>query len=179
MSAFDDLDDFLAIPRVNQLRLAPDGTRLVATVSGLSRNRKKFVSALWEIDPRGESAPRRLTWSAAGESSPRFVPDGSVLFLSKRRMDDGEEESDKDLVGLWSLPAAGGEARRIASRPGGFSELAVAADAGIVLLSTPTLTGASSVEDDDRLRKASPDRFADAITTPMLVIHGDKDYRVP
>jgi len=25
----------------------------------------------------------------------------------------------------------------------------------------------------------SPDRFADAITTPMLVIHGDKDYRVP
>jgi dipeptidyl aminopeptidase/acylaminoacyl peptidase len=25
----------------------------------------------------------------------------------------------------------------------------------------------------------SPHRFADAITTPMLVIHGDKDYRVP
>src|SRR3954452_14937393 len=163
MPAFNDLDDFLAIPRVNQLRLASDGTRLVATVAGLSRNRKKFVSALWEIDPRGESAPRRLTWSAAGESSPRFVPDGSVLFLSKRRMDDGEEESDKDLVGLWSLPAAGGEARRIASRPGGFSELAVAADAGIVVLSTPPLPGASSVEDDDRLRKERDDRDVHAI----------------
>jgi dipeptidyl aminopeptidase/acylaminoacyl peptidase len=25
----------------------------------------------------------------------------------------------------------------------------------------------------------SPHRFADAITTPMLVVHGDKDYRVP
>ena len=25
----------------------------------------------------------------------------------------------------------------------------------------------------------SPHRFADRITTPMLVIHGDKDYRVP
>jgi dipeptidyl aminopeptidase/acylaminoacyl peptidase len=25
----------------------------------------------------------------------------------------------------------------------------------------------------------SPHRFADAVTTPMLVIHGDKDYRVP
>ena len=25
----------------------------------------------------------------------------------------------------------------------------------------------------------SPHRYADAITTPMLVIHGDKDYRVP
>ncbi|WP_250038360.1 S9 family peptidase [Paractinoplanes maris] len=31
----------------------------------------------------------------------------------------------------------------------------------------------------DRLEANSPHRFADQITTPMLVIHGDKDYRVP
>ncbi|SNT63908.1 Dipeptidyl aminopeptidase/acylaminoacyl peptidase [Asanoa hainanensis] len=30
-----------------------------------------------------------------------------------------------------------------------------------------------------RLEVNSPHRFADAVTTPMLVIHGDKDYRVP
>jgi dipeptidyl aminopeptidase/acylaminoacyl peptidase len=32
---------------------------------------------------------------------------------------------------------------------------------------------------EDRKRANSPHRFADAVTTPMLVIHGDKDYRVP
>src|SRR3954453_8420835 len=157
MSAFDELDEFIAIPRVSQLRLAPDGSRLVATVSGLSRNRKKFVSALWEIDPHGDAAPRRLTLSAAGESSPQFLPDGGLLFLSKRPTDEGEEESDKDVVGLWLLPAAGGEARRIATRPGGFSEVAVAADGGTVVLTTPTLAGATSVEDNDRLRKQRDD----------------------
>ncbi|MCM4082390.1 S9 family peptidase [Paractinoplanes hotanensis] len=31
----------------------------------------------------------------------------------------------------------------------------------------------------ERLAEHSPNRFADAVTTPMLVIHGDKDYRVP
>ncbi|GAA0584229.1 S9 family peptidase [Paractinoplanes ferrugineus] len=31
----------------------------------------------------------------------------------------------------------------------------------------------------DRRHANSPHRFADDITTPMLVIHGDKDYRVP
>ncbi|MFI7602061.1 prolyl oligopeptidase family serine peptidase [Actinoplanes sp. NPDC049681] len=31
----------------------------------------------------------------------------------------------------------------------------------------------------ERLEAHSPHRFADAVTTPMLVIHGDKDYRVP
>jgi dipeptidyl aminopeptidase/acylaminoacyl peptidase len=30
-----------------------------------------------------------------------------------------------------------------------------------------------------RLEANSPDRFAGTVTTPMLVIHGDKDYRVP
>jgi dipeptidyl aminopeptidase/acylaminoacyl peptidase len=30
-----------------------------------------------------------------------------------------------------------------------------------------------------RLEEHSPHRFADDITTPMLVIHGDRDYRVP
>jgi dipeptidyl aminopeptidase/acylaminoacyl peptidase len=30
-----------------------------------------------------------------------------------------------------------------------------------------------------RYRDHSPDRLADAIRTPMLVIHGERDYRVP
>jgi dipeptidyl aminopeptidase/acylaminoacyl peptidase len=32
---------------------------------------------------------------------------------------------------------------------------------------------------DDRYAASSPHRHAAAIRTPMLVIHGDKDYRVP
>jgi dipeptidyl aminopeptidase/acylaminoacyl peptidase len=32
---------------------------------------------------------------------------------------------------------------------------------------------------DEVTHAHSPHRFADDITTPMLIIHGDKDYRVP
>src|SRR5947209_12452004 len=134
MTAFVDIDDYVAIPRVGQLQLAPDGSRLIASVSGLSRDGKKYVSALWEIDPSGQAPPRRLTFSAAGESSPRFLEDGTVLFLSKRRA-DSDEESDKDVVGLWALPASGGEARRIASRPGGFDRAVTATASRTVILS--------------------------------------------
>src|SRR3954452_7509163 len=163
MSAFDDLDDFIAVPRVNQLRLAADGSRLVATVATPARNRKKYVSALWELEPDGHGEARRLTLSAAGESSPRFLPDGTLLFLSKRRADDGEDDSDKDTVALWSLPAAGGDARRIADRPGGFTDVVAATDAGTVVLATPTLEGAQSVADASRLRKAREDLDVHAI----------------
>jgi dipeptidyl aminopeptidase/acylaminoacyl peptidase len=34
-------------------------------------------------------------------------------------------------------------------------------------------------KDPSRYRDNSPDRHADAISTPMLVIHGERDYRVP
>ena len=163
MSPFDELDDYVAIPRMTQLRLAPDGSRLVATVSALSRDGKKFVSALWQIDPRGAASPRRLTVSAAGESSPQFLPDGSLLFLSKRPVDGGDDESEKDVVALWSLPPGAGEARRIATRPGGFVELVVAADAGTIVLSTPTLASATTAEDDERLRKERDDLDVRAI----------------
>ncbi|HET6817905.1 MAG TPA: S9 family peptidase [Mycobacteriales bacterium] len=164
MSVFDDVAEFVGLPRVNELRLSPDGTRLVATIAGLSRSGKKYVSALWEIDPAGQAPARRLTFSAAGESSPRFLRDGSLLFLSKRGdQQDGDEPTDKDTVGLWMLPAAGGEARRVAARPGGFARVAVAADAAAVVLTTATLPGAASVEDDERLRKEREDRDVGAI----------------
>jgi dipeptidyl aminopeptidase/acylaminoacyl peptidase len=163
MSVFDDVADFVAIPRVTELRLAPDGSRLIATVSALSRDRKKFVSALWEVDPGGEKSARRLTFSAAGESTPRFRPDGGLLFLSKRRADDSDEASDKDVVGVWSLPAEGGEAQRVAARPGGFAHLEAAADADTFVLTAPTLAEAATVEDDERLRKEREDGDVNAI----------------
>lgn len=165
MSSFESVADFVAIPRVSQLRLAPDGRRLVATVSTLSRDAKSFTSSLWEIDPRGAAPARRLTFSARSDSAPEFLPDGSVLFLSKRPDDAADDEGDTsaDKQSVWLLPAAGGEARRVAGRPGGVNALAVAAESGTVVMSTPTMPGAATAGDDQRLRKARDDKDVKAI----------------
>lgn len=83
MPDFRDIRDYVAIPRLTGLRLAPDGSWLAAVVQARSRDGKKFVGSIWRIDPGG-GAPARLTRSAEGESSPRFLADGSLLFLSAR-----------------------------------------------------------------------------------------------
>src|SRR5438270_2139435 len=145
---FADFGSYQAIERLGELRLSPDGTRLVATVSVLSDDGSKRIDALWELDPHGAEAARRLTWSERGESSPRWLPDGSLLFLSARG-----ESDEQAPASIWLLPAQGGEARKLLERPGGFASISVADDAMTLVASSATLPRAG---DADRPATVAP-----------------------
>ncbi|MDP9022697.1 MAG: S9 family peptidase, partial [Actinomycetota bacterium] len=150
-----DLDTFLAMPRLSDLRLSPDGSRLVVAVATPDDDRKRYTSALWELDPDGAREPRRLTRSPRGESSPAFLPGGDLLFVSERAGSDDADDSDTT-ADVWLLPTAGGEARLVAEPPGGVAGLTIARDAGHVILGVPTYPGAATWEDDagrDRARR--------------------------
>ena len=164
-SPFHDLGDFVALPRVGALRLAPDGTWLAAAVQTLSADKKKYLTSIWRIDTQG-GPPRRLTRSAEGEGHPRFLPDGSLLFVS-RRPDPGGKKTGPDgdsgeVAALWLLPAAGGEPRVVAALPGGVTAAEVAADAGGIVVGSPVLPAASD-GDDAQLRQERKDAGITAI----------------
>ncbi|HEY3681984.1 MAG TPA: alpha/beta fold hydrolase [Streptosporangiaceae bacterium] len=161
---FHDLDAYVAIPRVGALRLSPDGGRLVASVSELAPGGTKYTSAIWEIDPDGTAPARRLTRSAPGESAPAFLPDGSLLFTSRR--DDparGPDDPAGEGAALWLLPASGGEPRRIASRPGGVDAVAVARTTGRVFFASGVFPGAADADDDAKRRKARSEAGVSAL----------------
>lgn len=161
---FHDLDGYVAIPRTGTLRLSPDGERLVATVSELSPDRQKHVTALWEIDRTGSAPARRLTRSAPGETGPGFLPDGSLLFTSRRENPGRRPDDDApDGAELWLLPAGGGEARQVASRPGGIGTFTVARGTGRVFFAAPVTPGAADADDDAKRRKARTDAGVTAL----------------
>ena len=108
VSAFDDIRDYVAIPRVLSLKLAPDGSRLVSAVQTLNPDGKSYGTALWDIPLDGE--PYRLTRSAKGETAAEFTADGDLLFTSARP-DPTVKDADGEVPALWLLPRAGGEAR--------------------------------------------------------------------
>ncbi|MFZ4720757.1 MAG: S9 family peptidase [Ilumatobacteraceae bacterium] len=157
---FHDLDQYIAIPRIGGLAISPDGRRLVTSVSVIGADRTRSTSALWEIDPQGVRAPRRLTRSAKGESSAAFLPDGSMLFVSGRPDPDGADDAPP---ALWVLDAAGGEARVVATRPGGLGGVTVAAASGRVVLASDTMPSAVTEEDDAARLKERKDRKVAAI----------------
>ena len=154
MATFE-LDDFLAMPRVTGLALSPDGTRLITSVATVAADGKRYVSALWELDPAGKAEPKRLTRSAKGESPGAFLPDGGFLFSSTRPDPDAKPDApDDERRGLWLLPAGGGEARLVADPPGGVDGLAVARSSGAVALGIGTFPGTESLEEDGERFKA-------------------------
>jgi dipeptidyl aminopeptidase/acylaminoacyl peptidase len=168
---FDNLDDYLALPRVAGLAVSPDGTRVVTTVTELNDKGTEYVSSVWEVDPTGERPAHRLTRGAKGESSPAFTADGDLLFVAVRPTED----DDKPPAALWRLPAAG-EAVESLVLPGGVEAVRTARAAPVAVVRGPVLPSAQSIDDDRRLRELRKDNKITAILhTGYPIRHWDKD----
>jgi dipeptidyl aminopeptidase/acylaminoacyl peptidase len=160
---FTILDDYLALRRLSGLALSPDGIRLVTTVAERTPDGKRFSTSLWEVDPGGQRPPRRLTRSAPGEAHPAFLPDGRLLFSSRRPDAEAKPDEDsEDRAALWLLPEAG-EARQVAHRAGDVGDVAVARESGHMAFTASTLPGSDTVEDDEKRRQARKDAGVTAI----------------
>ena len=164
MTRFHDLDDYVRIPAVTSLAVSPDGSWLAASVQSLGPEPKKYLSSIWRIDTAG-GPPVRLTRSTEGEAGPEFLPDGSLLFISKRpghtAKANGEAPGDKPA--LWLLPAGGGEARRVTAPPGGAAGVAAARGAQAFLVAAAAFDGTDGYAADASRRKARTDAGVSAI----------------
>jgi dipeptidyl aminopeptidase/acylaminoacyl peptidase len=149
VTAFDNLDDYLALPRVSGLAVSADGSRVVTTVAELNDKRTEYVSAIWEVDPAGERPARRLTGGPSSDSSPAFTVDGDLLFVSSR---PAAENTEKSPASLWRLPAGGGEAIEVSSMPAGITVVRTARGADAAVFGASLLSSARDVDDDRRLR---------------------------
>jgi dipeptidyl aminopeptidase/acylaminoacyl peptidase len=160
---FHDLARYVALRRLTGLTVSPDGTRLVTVVAEPGPDGKRYRSSLWEVDPAGRRDARRLTRSAPGEAQPRFLPDGRLLFTSRRADDEAAPDDDaEERSALWVLPEAG-EARQVARRSGDVDDVAVARESGDVVLTASALPGIGTVADDESRRKARKDAGVTAI----------------
>lgn len=174
--AIEDLDSYFAIPRLTDLAVSDTG-RVVVAVNTVDDDGGSWVGALWELDPTPDgglgadnpSPPRRLTRSAKGESSPVFLPDGTLLFVSARNDDD---------PAVWALPPGGGEAEMVAGYPGGVRQPVAAAGAPVIAVLASRPVGADPATDPDgaKTRAARKDRKLTSILhTGMPIRYWDHE----
>ncbi len=157
------LDRFYSAPRLSGLKLSPDGRRLVIAVLRRGPEPNEMRSALWQVDPAGRTAPRRLTRSSAGESAAAFARDGSLLFTSARPDPDAKADPDKKIAALWRLPGEGGEASLLLAPDGGIEGVAAALNADAIAFGALLHPAAADLGDDAARAKARSDAKVEAM----------------
>ena len=148
------LTSLLDAPRTTGLSCRRDGGPLLASVQSLDGTGRTYTTHLAELagDKNTDYAtPRRLTRGAASIGATDIADDGSVFFTAKRAGDDGEEPGD---AALFLLPTRG-EARRIATRPGGFGQ--VVCRPGVLVAQLAVHSQANSEEEHAELAKKRSD----------------------
>jgi len=160
-SIFHDLDQYVAMPRLGGLAMSHDGTRLVTTVSTITKAGTGYATALWGVDPQGEHPAYRITRSAKGEAGAAFSRDGTLYFTSARP--NPENDDDHPEASLWEIPAGGGEARVVLSRPGGVGQVLCAREADVTLVVAGLLPGATDEKTHAAIHKARKDGGVQAI----------------
>jgi dipeptidyl aminopeptidase/acylaminoacyl peptidase len=99
------IDDFLAIGQLGELRVSPDGAWAAFEVDRASLEEDDFLMRVWMVPlAGGEAVP--MTVEGTSSEDPRWSPDGRYLaFLSDREVEDTSQ--------LYLLDRRGGEARRL------------------------------------------------------------------
>jgi dipeptidyl aminopeptidase/acylaminoacyl peptidase len=110
--------DLIAMDRISDPQVSPDGEWAVFTVSALDLDANRRRTDLWLVRTDG-SELRRLTTHEAGDFNPRWSPTGrTVWFISTR---SGSAQ-------VWYKRVDGGDAEQVTDLPLDVSNLVVAPD---------------------------------------------------
>jgi dipeptidyl aminopeptidase/acylaminoacyl peptidase len=155
--------DMLAMDRISDPRVSPDGKVVVFTVSVTDLEKNKRRSDLYLAAADG-SWVRRLTTHDAGDTQPRWSRDGkSVFFVSTR---SGSSQ-------VWRIAVDGGEAEQVTKLPLDVDALEVAPTGGFLVFSMAVFPGKTPELTKDALDEKEKRKASGMLFDRLFVRHWD------
>jgi dipeptidyl aminopeptidase/acylaminoacyl peptidase len=131
------VDDMLAMQRISEPHVSPDGRLVAFTVRETDFEANRGRTDIWVATTDGAQV-RRLTTHPDGDSSPRFTADGkTIYFLSSR---SGSSQ-------VWKISPAGGEAEQVTRVPLDVSGFVVFPDGKRLILAMDVYPDAKTLEE--------------------------------
>ena len=157
------IQDMLAMDRISDWQVSPDGAHVVFAVSVTDRQANRRRSDLFIAGIDG-SGGRRLTTDPANDTQPRWNPDGkSLYFISSR---SGSPQ-------VWQLAVDGGQAKPVTKLPVGVNALKVSPNGRYLVLSMAVFPGKSLEETKKILDAKAKANASGMIYERLFVRHWD------
>jgi dipeptidyl aminopeptidase/acylaminoacyl peptidase len=157
------IHDMLAMERISDPRVSPDGTEVAFTVraTDLEANRGRLDLYVAATDG---SRVRRLTSHEAADSQPRWSTDGRSLFFVSTRSGQAQ---------VWRLSLDGGEAQPVTRLPLDVDALEVAPGGRHLVLSMAVFPGKSPEETKAALEGKEKSKASGLLHDRLFVRHWD------
>jgi dipeptidyl aminopeptidase/acylaminoacyl peptidase len=160
-------DDLVRLKRVSDPRVSPDGKRVAFVLRETEMDADRGVTHLWLADLGAkQSTPRQLTRDPAGESSPRWAPDGRVLYFLSSRSGSAQ---------VWRIALAGGEAQQVTDYPLEVSTLKVAPSGNRLAVTMPMFPDCTHIQcTADRLAERKKAKATGVRYDQIFIRHWDE-----
>lgn len=155
--------DMLAMARITDPRVSPDGSQVVFSLRETDLEANKGRSDIWSCSVDGTQL-RSLTGNKGGNVQPRWSPDGkTIYFLSSR---GGTQQ-------VWSMPAGGGEAAQVTNLALDVDNLEVAPDGSRLLFSMAVFPSHTPAQTKAVLDRREQQKWTGKVYDQLFVRHWD------
>src|SRR5262245_4225854 len=132
-------DDLMAIKRIGDAQISPDGSRVAYVVSDVDKNLNRGKRSVWAVPTSGGS-PQQLITSDKNDFSPRWSADGKwIAFLSTR------EGAPQIFVADAANPGASNP-RKVTSVPEGVGEFTWSPNGKMFAFTTDVYPGCQTLD---------------------------------
>lgn len=163
------INDMLAMERLSDPQVSPDGGQIVFTLRTTDLKADKGRTDLWLVGVDGADL-RRLTSHKAGDYNPRWAPDGKAIYFLSTRSDSSQ---------VWRIRIDGGEAEQITDLPLDAANLLVSPDGNRIAVTMEVFPGTTPQATKEKLDEIDERKATGKIYEKIFVRHWDtwKDGR--
>lgn len=159
------IEDMLAMQRVSDPQVSPDGKQVAFVVRETDYDANKGRTDVWLANVDG-SGVRRLTTSPDSDNEPRWSADGKWVYFASTR--SGSEQ-------VWRIDPRGGEAEQVTKLPLDINGFKLFPDGKRILLALEVYPDAAKLEDTvNRDAKKAASKVKARVYDQLLFRHWDQ-----
>ncbi len=160
-----EVRDLVTLQRVSDPRLSPGGKTVAFQVRSTDLEANKGVTSIWTAAVEGAAKPRQLTPPGMVANSPRFSPDGRLLYFMSSKSGSSQ---------VWRHDFANGQVRQVTDLPLDVGSFRVAPDGQSLALSLEVFADCADLAcTRKRLDDAGRSKVSGVLYDKLFVRHWD------